>query len=149
MRFRLFTAAACLIAISCGDDGGPGRNMEGTYVLSSKDNDPIPFPASCSAHIVESGRVVLEPRNQGSYELLYRAQQNDSVFSYTSSGLYNQSGNVLRLMVTGRWSHHSQSATTRFDFEVIEDGSALALHNVGAECDGSDIEIYRRMEPLQ
>jgi hypothetical protein len=148
MRSILIIALASL-AVACSEDDGPSLDLEATYVLSTRNGQPIPFRASCGSYMVESGRIILGTRRAASYELQYRDDQTDAVYTYTSTGVYNQVGSEVHLTVTGRWSHHTQSYTSRYDFEVIENGSALALHGVGSECDADDTEIYRRMEPLQ
>lgn len=136
------------ITTSCSDGSGPALpELHGTYVLSSKSGDPVPFPATCGNFIVESGSLTLGALGSASYELRYRGAQNDSIYSYASAGQFAQTGAQLRLNVTGRWSHHSQSTTTRYDFQILENGNALSLL-VGTECDGAETEVYRRLEPL-
>ena len=145
MKWLAVTILATTAATACSDAGGPAQpTLQGTYLLSSKDGDPVPFPASCGNYIVESGAVTVGALNSASYELRYRNAQNDSIYIYTAAGQFAQSGSTLRLNVTGRWSHHTQSTTTRFDFGIMESGNALSL-TVGTECDASDTEIYRRI----
>jgi hypothetical protein len=143
MKWPAVLILAAAITSSCRDGSGPALpELHGTYALSSKSGDPVPFPATCGNFMVESGAVTLGALGSASYELRYRGAQNDSIYSYTSAGQYAQTGAQLRLNVTGRWSHHSQSATTRYDFQILENGNALSLM-VGTECDGSETEVYR------
>lgn len=148
MKWPAVLILAGAMTPSCSDGSGPALpELHGTYVLSSKSGDPVPFPATCGSFIVENGSLTLGALGSATYELQYRAAQNDSIYSYSSAGQFAQTGTNLRLNVTGRWSHHSQSTTTRFDFRILENGNALSLM-VGAECDGADTELYRRMGPL-
>lgn len=148
MRSIIAVILVGAVSTSCADSSGPVLPaLDGTYVLTSKSADAVPFPATCGNFVVESGSLTLGGLGSAAYELRYRGVQNDSLYTYTSAGQFAQSGGNLRVNVTDRWSHHSQSVTTRYDFQILEDGNALSLL-VGTECDGAETEVYRRMEPL-
>ena len=98
MKWPAVLLLAGAITTSCSDGSGPALpELHGTYVLSSKSGDPVPFPATCGNFIVESGSLTLGALGSASYELRYRGAQNDSIYSYTSAGQFAQTGAQLRL----------------------------------------------------
>ncbi|MDP9350162.1 MAG: hypothetical protein M3P51_01255 [Chloroflexota bacterium] len=62
---------------------------------------------------------------------------------YEGSGTFVQRGDSIRMILRGRWSNSTDEEvhTTRLGFQYVQ--GVLELR-VGAPCDGSSIERYRR-----
>ena len=135
---------AIALAAGCSDSTSVVEDIEGRYALVMHGSKPVPTMSVCGGFEVRSGEVILETFRRALYRLRYVEPGTNREINYDAEGWYLVSDSTVTITVRGRWSNaESELYTNRYFFELTPDGALMRRH-VGAECDASDIETYRR-----